>query len=79
MLGGVREGCRRCGGAELYTELAAMRKTADALGGGAAETVRQWFRKVPIDGPGGIVETPTPRLSGSCVRVTQSSNGPTGS
>lgn len=38
------------------TEWAAMRKTADLLGVGAAETVRQWVRKVPVDGPGGSVE-----------------------
>lgn len=38
------------------TEWAAMSKTADLLGVGAAETVRQWVRKVPVDGPGGTVE-----------------------
>ena len=40
------------------TEWAAMRKTADLLGVGAAETVRQWVRKVPVDGPGGTAELP---------------------
>ncbi|MFC3242622.1 hypothetical protein ACFOJ6_10030 [Gordonia humi] len=29
------------------TEWAAMKKTADLLGVGAAETVRQWVRKAP--------------------------------
>lgn len=37
-------------------EWAAMCKTADLLGVGAAETVRQWVRRVPTDGAGADAE-----------------------
>lgn len=40
------------------TEWAAMRKTADLLGVGAAETVRQWVRKLPTYGAAGAGEEP---------------------
>lgn len=40
------------------TEWAAMCKTADLLGVGAAETVRQWVRRVPTDGAGATAGEP---------------------
>ena len=32
------------------TEWSAMKKTADLLGVGSAETVRQWVRRMPVSG-----------------------------
>ena len=41
--------------AQGATEWAAMGKTADLLGVGSAETVRQWVRKAPSGAAGGAV------------------------
>ncbi len=43
--------------AQGSTEWAAMKKTADLLGVGAAETVRSWVRKAP-DGMGPATVSP---------------------
>lgn len=57
--------------AQGSTEWAAMGKTADLLGVGSAETVRQWVRKVPAAGPEGSAAEPA---EGELVRKLKQEN-----
>ncbi|MCD2158222.1 hypothetical protein LQL77_31645 [Rhodococcus cerastii] len=47
------------------TEWSAMCNTADLLGVGAAETVRQWVRRVPTDGAGAAGGEPEGEIIGT--------------
>lgn len=54
VLGGIEEGCCRYGGAGR-SRVGGDAQVRGFARGGAAETIRQWVRKVP-DGQGGTVE-----------------------